>query len=202
MAWLRAGERTTGTLRHSGGSGQTPYREDQRRCVGANCGIPGKWPGHILSSSGSAFSSRMTKRSDPSESRRTREILETAATFRSGTFACSGTGTGCAGLARKKTLGSKPVTSSGLPLFCLRFSRAVLQEKHAIRKAWKPGEETVRRLAPLLVSVILAGAWAPAGQQADTPGKSRALIVVGLPGDAEHEKLFADTARQWRDWLT
>jgi hypothetical protein len=41
-----------------------------------------------------------------------------------------------------------------------------------------------------------------AGPHAETAGKSRALIVVGLPGDAEHERLFADTARQWRDWLT
>ena len=31
--------------------------------------------------------------------------------------------------------------------------------------------------------------------------KGQALILVGLPGDKEHEKLFADTARQWRQWL-
>jgi hypothetical protein len=42
---------------------------------------------------------------------------------------------------------------------------------------------------------------AAAGPDASTAGKSRALIVVGLPGDAEHETQFADTARQWRDWL-
>ncbi len=33
-------------------------------------------------------------------------------------------------------------------------------------------------------------------------GKSRALILVGLPGDREHETLFADTAKEWRNWLT
>ncbi len=33
-------------------------------------------------------------------------------------------------------------------------------------------------------------------------GTSRALIVVGLPGDVEHEKLFAQTVATWRDWLT
>jgi hypothetical protein len=49
---------------------------------------------------------------------------------------------------------------------------------------------------------MLAGAWAPAGPHPETGGKCHALIVVGLPGDAEHDKLFADTARQWRDWLT
>jgi hypothetical protein len=28
------------------------------------------------------------------------------------------------------------------------------------------------------------------------------LIVVGLPGDSEHEALFRSTALRWRDWLT
>jgi hypothetical protein len=28
------------------------------------------------------------------------------------------------------------------------------------------------------------------------------LIVVGLPGDAEHEALFRNTVKTWRDWLT
>jgi hypothetical protein len=32
-------------------------------------------------------------------------------------------------------------------------------------------------------------------------GASRALIVVGLPGDGEHEKHFADIAQRWRSWL-
>ncbi len=53
------------------------------------------------------------------------------------------------------------------------------------------------------VALLLAGvAPAPrAGEPAPEAGSGRALIVVGLPGDAEHEKLFADVARQWRDWL-
>jgi hypothetical protein len=56
-------------------------------------------------------------------------------------------------------------------------------------------------LALIFVTVLLAGAWTAARPQGEMAGKRRALIVVGLPGDVEHEKLFADTARQWRDWL-
>src|SRR4051812_16182533 len=52
----------------------------------------------------------------------------------------------------------------------------------------------------------LALAWAAAPPKSATPtlpqGKSHALILVGLPGDGEHEKQFATIARQWRDWLT
>ncbi len=33
------------------------------------------------------------------------------------------------------------------------------------------------------------------------PGSSRALIVVGLPGDSAHEALFRETAGRWKDWL-
>jgi hypothetical protein len=46
------------------------------------------------------------------------------------------------------------------------------------------------------------GADAPAPKQAAGEPKGQALILMGLPGDEEHEKLFADTAKQWRDWLT
>jgi hypothetical protein len=60
----------------------------------------------------------------------------------------------------------------------------------------------VRRLLLLLMALLLAGNRTTAGPQVEAAAKSRALIIVGLPGDAEHEKLFADTARQWRDWLT
>jgi hypothetical protein len=31
---------------------------------------------------------------------------------------------------------------------------------------------------------------------------SRAVILVGLPGDKEHEDLFADAIRSWCAWLT
>jgi hypothetical protein len=37
---------------------------------------------------------------------------------------------------------------------------------------------------------------------ADPPPGERALIVVGLPGDAEHEASFKDTALAWQKWLT
>ena len=60
----------------------------------------------------------------------------------------------------------------------------------------------MRRLCSVLATFILACAWAAGGPEAEPAGKSRALIIVGLPGDAEHEKLFADTAGKWRDWLT
>lgn len=32
-------------------------------------------------------------------------------------------------------------------------------------------------------------------------GKSRALIVVGLPGDEDHTRSFATVAHDWREWL-
>ena len=53
--------------------------------------------------------------------------------------------------------------------------------------------------------MVLSAAWAtptsPAEEPANDVGTSRALILVGLPGDAEHEKLYGNIALQWRDWL-
>jgi hypothetical protein len=49
----------------------------------------------------------------------------------------------------------------------------------------------------ILAAVVIALAAVPA-----PAATSHALILVGLPGDADHETLFADVARQWRDWLT
>ena len=40
------------------------------------------------------------------------------------------------------------------------------------------------------------------GERTARAATGRALIVVGLPGDAEHEASFRSTALQWRDWLT
>jgi hypothetical protein len=40
-------------------------------------------------------------------------------------------------------------------------------------------------------------AWA-----ADERPVSRAVILVGLPGDEEHERLFAEALGDWRAWLT
>jgi hypothetical protein len=57
-------------------------------------------------------------------------------------------------------------------------------------------------LALILLALLLAGNRTAAGTHAEAEAKSHALLVVGLPGDEEHEKLFAATARQWRDWLT
>jgi hypothetical protein len=60
----------------------------------------------------------------------------------------------------------------------------------------------VQRLALILMALLLAGNQTAAQPCVEVVTKNRALLVVGLPGDAEHEKLFADTAQQWRDWLT
>jgi hypothetical protein len=62
-------------------------------------------------------------------------------------------------------------------------------------------EGIVRRFAFVGLALALGVAGA-ADEPKDEPGKSRALIVVGLSGDKEHERQFADTARHWRDWLT
>lgn len=59
--------------------------------------------------------------------------------------------------------------------------------------------------------VFLCCAWIASGRCDDAPEpagarspelRGQALIVVGLPGDAEHEELFATTAKRWRGWLT
>jgi hypothetical protein len=50
---------------------------------------------------------------------------------------------------------------------------------------------------------VVAGPKAPPGVEAPAKaGTSRALILAGLPGDAEHEEQFATVAGQWRTWLT
>jgi hypothetical protein len=49
----------------------------------------------------------------------------------------------------------------------------------------------------------MAGAWSAGKPHVKTvSGKGRALLIVGLPGDALHEKLFGKIAGQWRDFLT
>ena len=94
--------------------------------------------------------------------------------------------------------------------FCLPPAPAVLQETGGrgtdeLRSEGGCKGDVVRQL--LLVgaalALFLAGvAPAPRAEEpAPGAGTSRALILVGLPGDAEHEKLFGDVARQWRDWI-
>jgi hypothetical protein len=65
------------------------------------------------------------------------------------------------------------------------------------------------RWLPVLGFVILLSASLAWGEDSpstpkDLPPvlKGQALIVVGLPGDEDHEKLFTETANKWRDWLT
>jgi hypothetical protein len=63
----------------------------------------------------------------------------------------------------------------------------------------------VRRLllaGAALALFVAGGATAPPAEEpAAEAGTSHGLILVGLPGDADHEKLFGDVAQQWRDWL-
>ncbi len=54
----------------------------------------------------------------------------------------------------------------------------------------------------LVVTMTGLAFCAMASPPAEEAGTSRALIVVGLPGDAEHEKQFAAIAGRWRSWLT
>jgi hypothetical protein len=60
----------------------------------------------------------------------------------------------------------------------------------------------MHRLALIFMALLLAGNWTAAQRHVVAVAKNRALLVVGLPGDEEHEKLFADTAQRWRDGLT
>jgi len=70
----------------------------------------------------------------------------------------------------------------------------------------KPGPPALRRIsrgprAPVLAfCVTVVGVWS--GDPARAVSNGRALIVVGLPGDAAHEARFAETATQWVAWLT
>lgn len=49
---------------------------------------------------------------------------------------------------------------------------------------------------------LLVVALSSAGASEPVVGQRWAVIIVGLPGDAEHEKLFRDTADAWQKWLT
>lgn len=60
----------------------------------------------------------------------------------------------------------------------------------------------VQRWALIFLALLLAGIRVAAEPHVEAAAKNRALLIVGLPGDEEHEKIFADTAQQWRDWLS
>jgi hypothetical protein len=57
-------------------------------------------------------------------------------------------------------------------------------------------------VAASLLALVASPALPAPPEQPSPAGKSRALIVVGLPGDAEHDTLFVSLAGQYRDWLT
>lgn len=72
-----------------------------------------------------------------------------------------------------------------------------------------PGEETgvchaakTDFIGTFLAAARRLGAEIASRESATAPNRAHALIVVGLPGDAEHERLFDETARQWSQWLT
>jgi hypothetical protein len=54
----------------------------------------------------------------------------------------------------------------------------------------------------ILASPARAADGPPVSNAAVPASKGQVLILVGLPGDDEHEQLFAETVKQWRDWLT
>ncbi len=51
-------------------------------------------------------------------------------------------------------------------------------------------------------SAVKAGDPVRSADDRPPPRGDRALIVVGLAGDSQHETLFRKTALAWRDWLT
>jgi hypothetical protein len=60
------------------------------------------------------------------------------------------------------------------------------------------------RRATLLAWLVALGSIAPGSDEPPAtprPGASRGMIIVGLPGDPEHDALFQATARRWKDWL-
>jgi hypothetical protein len=57
-------------------------------------------------------------------------------------------------------------------------------------------------IACLALMVLPAPIRGSEGEGPDPSPAGRALIVVGLPGDEEHEASFRSTAGRWRDWLT
>jgi hypothetical protein len=62
----------------------------------------------------------------------------------------------------------------------------------------------MRGILIALASALLLTATVPAAEPGREPPvrKGHALILVGLPGDTDHEALFTSVAEQWRDWLT
>jgi hypothetical protein len=68
--------------------------------------------------------------------------------------------------------------------------------------AMRPTFRLLRSVILLSAALIGVDAARAARQEGNSELKGEALILVGLPGDAEHEELFADTVKQWRGWLT
>lgn len=60
-------------------------------------------------------------------------------------------------------------------------------------------------MMPLVCGFLLAAALASEVEDppADKPPPERwTVILVGIPGDKDHEKLFRKTADAWQEWLT
>jgi hypothetical protein len=61
----------------------------------------------------------------------------------------------------------------------------------------------LRACGALAAGLIASSTTSPAQRAAtDAEGSRWAVIIVGIPGDADHEPLFRQTADAWQDWLT
>ena len=68
------------------------------------------------------------------------------------------------------------------------------------RTGWTCNAAALAIMLLVLVPGLPARSSSSAGHETAVPGQ--VLIVVGLAGDTEHEKLFRETATTLRDWLT
>jgi hypothetical protein len=68
------------------------------------------------------------------------------------------------------------------------------------------GQSYQLSLAGFAVFLLTVSAWgddlSPVPKETLAKPKGQVLILVSLPGDEEHEKLFPAIVKQWRDWLT
>lgn len=61
---------------------------------------------------------------------------------------------------------------------------------------------TVSIVMTAAASIGVAQPEADSQPASDAPAERWAVIFVGLPGDAAHEEVFAETAAEWQKWLT
>ncbi len=64
---------------------------------------------------------------------------------------------------------------------------------------WTGTAAALATMLMVLVPALPAQSSSSAGHATALPGL--VLIVVGLAGDSEHERLFRETVKTWRKWL-